>query len=933
MCVRSIIIWIFSVTGIACSAQLPVLGRDRDSVGWRDLTPQLTYFTDTSGRVTIDQILSENIDFVDSPIREKIFTYPTSIWSKITLTTAQDLSKKWLAVKGLDFKNEMVSYLDYLDVYYVGDNKVKNHYKSGLRVPAKEKPFQLEASVTAVPFSMNAGDTIIAYIRVRSAFKKFQCRYSVLICDPVLNGATNNGVMTRFFYSVQAMFFIIGIYVAIFYLFVRRKSYLIFAGFCFLYTIHHLNIFPYSSLIDLLFRETPYFAEPIHAFSEWGSTFFLLLFGYSFSNVKEILPKWANYYRVILLVYFALCLWGILSFLTEPYPVSKGSFTIALIMVLPISIRFVLSKSTPARIFGIGIIWFIFWRIAGFITFIRPFFGIGQVGLLLLYALGLGYELKENERAKAYANQIKKLDAIKSKFFANISHEFRTPLTLILSPLNKILESKTKAEDIDNDEPLTIKGKYIKMMHRNAVRLLELINQILELSKIDQGKLQLNMVKGHIIAHLRAVIAPFEDLAEKQKIKFRANLPGELPEACYDKERLEIIMVNVLSNAFKFTPENGEISVTVNDKGGALSIKIADTGKGMTADEAEKIFERYYQVEARDDLGTGIGLALVKELVELHKGNIKVKSALGEGTTFIIHLPYLRSIIQPGTEFLKESPGSHETAQTEYTPSANSKSEENTATDHQLPVLLIIEDNIDIQTYIADELAAGFDIKTANDGLSGLEMALSVLPDLIISDIMMPGMDGLEMCGQLKNDIRTSHIPIILLTAKAGKESRIKGLRTGADDYLIKPFDSQVLRLKVENMIEQTRRVQEKFSNELSIRPGKVRMQSMDEKFLQKVMTIIEEEMGNEFFSVDDLAANVGFSTSQLNRKLKALVNETSNQLIRHFRLIRAKELIEQKAASVSEIAYRVGFNNLSYFAKSYKETFGILPSETSRKN
>jgi len=931
MCVRSIFVCILLAVNMMCQGQKtdPVIWEDTSRL---DLTPYLTYFVDTSGTYTLNEIRSKNNEFRKLSLNENTYFYPAAVWAKITITSDREVNNKWLVLEGSEYKNEFKSYLDHADVYYVQKDQLLSHHKTGLRVPKKEKSIQKEASITAVPFSIHAGDTTKIYIRVKGANKNYQFRYSTFISDPAIYQIDTNIGMSRAFYSVQAMFLIIGIYVAIFYLFVRHISYLIFAGFCFLYTIHHLHIFPFSNLIDLFFPDNPAVAEPIHAFSEWGSTFFLLLFGYSFSNVKEILPKWSVYYRIILFVYLILCVWGVASFIQEPYPNGKGNFNVALILILPVSIRFVFSSSTLAKIFGIGILWFIFWRVAGITTYIRPFFAVGQLGLLMLYALGLGYQLKVSERERAQANQIKKIDAIKSRFFSNISHEFRTPLTLILSPINKILDNFHSVDSINDDDSFAIKARYLKMMNRNAKRLLQLVNQILDLSKIDQGKMQLSLSKGHLIAHIRTILSPFTYLAEKENISFIYNLPKEIPEALFDSDKIEMIISNLVSNAFKFTPANGEIKVDVLDEGDALTIIISDTGKGMDMTDVERIFERYYQLEANHDLGSGIGLALVKELVDLAHGKIDVQSTPGEGTTFTIYLPYTYSSLPIEGQTENEVLAMENIPEGKNIPGNHSFTEEMEESKPQLPVLLVIEDNLDIQSYIKDELKDGFEVKTADNGESGLQKAINFLPDLIISDIMMPEMNGLDVCRQLKSDIRTSHIPIILLTAKAGKESKIKGLEAGADDYLVKPFDSRELRLKVENAIERSRRLTEKFSNEFGIRRSKTPAKSMDEKFLQKVIAIIDKEIGNEFFSVENLAEEVGFSTSQLNRKLKALVNKSSNQLIRHLRLLRAKELIEQKTASISEIAFTVGFNNLSYFAKSYKESFGVLPSETNSK-
>jgi DNA-binding response OmpR family regulator/anti-sigma regulatory factor (Ser/Thr protein kinase) len=466
------------------------------------------------------------------------------------------------------------------------------------------------------------------------------------------------------------------------------------------------------------------------------------------------------------------------------------------------------------------------------------------------------------------------------------------------------------------------------VIKRNALRLQSLVDQLLDLSKLDNGKMQLSVCEGNIIQFIRSIVFSFESLAERKHIHFHSSFPAELEMAYFDRDKLEKVLVNLLSNAFKFTPEHGTIRVIVEKHQGRLKIQVGDSGPGMGAEDIEKVFDRFYQVEGTEAKGTGIGLALVKELVNLHNGQISVDSRQGEGTNFKIVLPYRQTDFPAETLFISPPPEEFRLAASAVEMEQAQSTHRPSTLQEDQPVALIVEDNADLRHYIRENIQAQYQVLIAQDGLEGLQIATEKIPDIIISDVMMPKKSGFEMCQALKTDQRTSHIPIILLTAKAGQDHKIEGLEQGADDYLTKPFDVRELNIRMTNLIDQRQRLREKFGAELQIRPSQVRLSSVDEQFMKSVIQEVEKNLDNEFFTVEELARSVGFSRSQLHRKLKALTNKSANQLIREFRLTRAREMLEQKAASVSEVAYQVGYSNLSYFSKSFKEAFGKLPSE-----
>ncbi|MFZ2906071.1 MAG: two-component regulator propeller domain-containing protein [Cyclobacteriaceae bacterium] len=527
-------------------------------------------------------------------------------------------------------------------------------------------------------------------------------------------------------------------------------------------------------------------------------------------------------------------------------------------------------------------------------------------------------KLKELEAEKYH-----ELDTIKSRFFANISHEFRTPLTLILGPIEKRLSSVH--EDQDKTE--------LSMMHRNASRLLILVNQLLDLSRLEAGTLKLQCRYGSLNHFINSISNQFSSMAASKKIDFAISASKDI-SLYFDHDKLEKIITNLLSNAYKFTPGEGSITLTLDQYAptksftqGFAEIAVWDTGKGIENEHIPKIFDRFFQADSsstRGYEGAGIGLALTKELVELHGGTISVTSVKNEGSCFAVKLPLGHVHLKPD-ELLAplEEPTQMETFPTDVPTPAS------VGIDHSLlPKILIVEDNTDLRTYLRNNFNGLFSVQEAGNGEEGFTKAVQEIPDLVISDLMMPLMDGYQLCKKIKGDERTSHIPVILLTAKANLSAKIEGLEAGADDYLPKPFDWTELHTRIKNLIDIRKKLQEKFAQQMNLKPTEVTVQSTEDRFLKKVLTIVESNLSNPGFSVESLAEEAAMSNVQLYRKLKALTNQTPNELIRNFRLERAASLLKQHAGGVAEIAYQVGFNNLSYFAKCFKEKFGITPSE-----
>jgi signal transduction histidine kinase/DNA-binding response OmpR family regulator len=527
------------------------------------------------------------------------------------------------------------------------------------------------------------------------------------------------------------------------------------------------------------------------------------------------------------------------------------------------------------------------------------------------------------------AEKLQEVDKMKSRFFANISHEFRTPLTLILGPVEDAIQ-KIKDAAVKNS---------LQTVQRNASRLQRLINQLLDLSQLEAGRMTLQVQEANLAAFMKRAVMLFASAADKRNISlnFAAEPSLEKGRHYFDHDIIEKVIYNLLSNAIKYTPSGGEISVTVSGAETA-TIRVKDTGVGIAAENLRNIFERFYQSETSESdfqEGTGIGLALTRELVELHRGEITVTSEVSKGTEFTVRLPVARSFFRDN-EIREKKPDSYSRLKTVadelLLPAEPARTE--TAPPEDATIILIVEDHAEVRQYIREHLEGDYHILEAQNGKKGLAVATESVPDLVISDVMMPEMDGTEFCKQLKTNEKISHIPVILLTAKAGDEDKVEGLETGADDYLVKPFNVTELKVRVQNLIGQHRKLRERFRREGLLTPRDEKLPSVEEAFLQRLMTLVEEHLSEEDFGVEELSAQLHLGRRQLLRKLQALTGQTPTDFLRTVRLRRAKQILEQKGGnSISEIAFEVGFNNLSYFAKTFKDEFGVLPSDLVGKD
>jgi signal transduction histidine kinase/ligand-binding sensor domain-containing protein/DNA-binding response OmpR family regulator len=579
---------------------------------------------------------------------------------------------------------------------------------------------------------------------------------------------------------------------------------------------------------------------------------------------------------------------------------------------------------------------------------IWAFFIYGIILLLLLYYFrsqilararykhNLQLERIEREKAEEYND-------MKLRFFTNISHEFKTPLTLILGPINKLLSLNR----LDNK----IKEQ-LSLMHSGSKRLLRLVSQLMEFRKVETGNLELKISRNDIIPVLKDTAFSFKSKSIQNKIKYSLKIPVKSAFVWFDQNVVETIVYNLLSNAFKFTPEYGKIRLSLkfmNEKGEIiipnqkderyLQLNVSDTGIGIPKERMDTLFKRFYQIRKSEEQkrGTGIGLALCKDLVEIHHGEISVESEQGAGTDFTVKIPIHDSFFDK-KEFIDDEeaikgkqviPGFiEEETEVILIDEDISTVEFKEPEIPDAPVILIIEDDIELVKYIGSLLEIKYKVLTSNSCEKGMEILIKEEPELIILDIMMPGMSGLDLCQKIKTDIRISHIPVILLTALTSVEDRIKGLSTGADSYISKPFHPEHLIVSIEKLIEQRKQLKIHFQKELYHKPDTTGLPSIDEKFLKKVMDYIERNISEPELKVETISNEIGISTTHLYRKIKSLTDLSPNELIRKVRLKKAAEFLSSKQSTISEVMYEVGFSNHSYFAKCFHEEFGFSPRE-----
>ncbi len=514
------------------------------------------------------------------------------------------------------------------------------------------------------------------------------------------------------------------------------------------------------------------------------------------------------------------------------------------------------------------------------------------------------------------------------RFYTNISHEIRTPLTLIMGPIKQII-----ANEVNGDK----NTKLNKLILNNSQRMLTLVNQLLDFRKSLHQGMKLKTTYSDVVGTVESNIQSFDYMAQEKSISVKFNTESNFIKGWFDQEKLDIILFNILSNAFKYTPNGGFITIDLKTaapctmlNNECIELSVLNTGKGIPKHFQEKVFERFFQVNDNSgsfNTGSGIGLALVKNLVKMHHGKITVESELEKSTCFSILIPIEKEAYSEDEIFDFAVDADRRTMEL-----CNKTDIQNTGTKEknlakELPKILIVEDNVELRDYIVEFLKDEFKVFEANNGLAGLEICASEMPDLVVSDVMMDGVNGWTLCKRLKADSEISHIPVILMTALASQENKRTGYKVGADDYITKPFEPELLKIRIHNILENRSKIKESYLTNKITSIKELTISRPDEEFMEKIIEILEKNMDNPDFDIDSFCKEVSVSSSKLYRKIKGISGLSPVEFITNYRLKRASDLLQKTDLSISEIAYKVGFNDPRYFSKRFKKQFGMTPS------
>lgn len=850
------------------------------------------------------------------------------------------------------------------DLYYRINEGEWQHARTGGLVPWSQRSGLRR--IPAFTLTLPAGATA-------TVFKKTSWDYVAVQPDSLAVSLASAGVLISrhyvhdeniFMTSMQDAFtlglFILSMIISFyFFLVVREKEFLYFSLYLFVASLYSL-----PTLHDVFLREHPRFLLYLYIFSNSTLAFGLIHSLRQFLKTFKWFPKWDKLLVIFSFIYVPGLLFSFFASSLFRTNLSSQSHLIynlfmvaSAIIVLATLFLYIRHRDSATRLtivaftpilclklvaYLIAVIHGLYYArlgepaVSGYVSdFNKVAFFIMILSYLWMIGLFNWVMFRRfSDIRKGFLRQ-KELGDLKSRFFANISHEFRTPLTLIIGPLEDMMQD-------GSPEKLTA---VLPEMHRNSLHLLRLINQLLDLSRLDSKSYHIRTTRKDIIPFVRQIVHSFSSLAERRKIGLETEIDPALRHTLdngeasfyFDEDVLEKVLTNLLSNAFKFTSDGGEIRIRMSLYEGRhtfLELKVEDNGAGIPPGKLPYVFDRFYQADhtiRRQHEGSGIGLSLVKELIELHHGKISASSRPGEGSLFTCLFPLNEKIMTGQEETAKTTASPVQPIRPEMSALEEKNSDTLPQQDPDKPIILIIEDHPDVRKYIFKKLENAYTLLEAEDGKEGLDMAMEHIPDLVISDVMMPGMDGFALCKALKSDDHTCHVPIILLTARAEDSDKMAGLETGADAYLIKPFNAKELLIRVRHLILLRNRLRAKFSGKLIIKPGEITVTSRDREFMQKLTAEVEDHIDDSRFSVEKLAIALNMSPSQIYRKLKALINQTPQHFIRSIRMQRALELLRKNAGSISEIAYRVGFEDPGYFSKVFKTHFGFLPSEKDK--
>ena len=878
----------------------------------------LYIFVDQGGTYDIRDIVdSDEIVFqkIDSTMRVEP---PFTVWTKLILRN-----------EGSSARHDYFSFCLESDsnwVYVIKDGRIVDEQFTGRWINPSEKSFP--SMYAYLPASIEAGEEKVYYLR--SLFTKpvgaehFTHVY-IQPAKPLLHHYFNSFVWQAFYAGI--MLFFCGFSLFMFVVF-RENIFIYFASITMFFALYFVHLQGMDSAFLSTWFERIYL--PFGHFIISGLILSIFLYANGYVRIKEKLPKYFPYFLAATIVVISYGhLFKLFGMDLTTLSISHNILLFVWVFLLVIPLIFLtIKKDIEARVLLISLgILFI-----GAVLFLTSFNRANPRGSWLHYSFQMGsiafsgilfYGLFDKiNTIRREQRRMSELDKLKSTFFANISHEFRTPLTLMKGPLQEVMDS--------TDDPKTL--RLLTMAYRNTDRQLQLVNQLLDLSKLDAGKMELRAHKENFVPFLKGVVHAYQSLAIQKDIDLKLVCPIDDLQLYFNRDKMEKILYNLLSNAFKFTSTGGKVIVELKKNGGYAVVRVSDTGTGIASNEIPHIFDRFFQSDLNKNTevaGSGIGLALVKELVQLHGGTIAVSSKVGHGTTFTLEFPIGRqhltkeAVIDDSQDLSESLPVDFPK---EMDAAISPLAAPSKPVSNEVPHLLVIEDNTDVRSFIRLRLEQSFHISEAINGQQGIDMAVELMPDIIISDVMMPEKDGFEVCKTLKSDIRTCHIPIILLTARAAHKAKMEGLETGADDYLTKPFNSEELELRALNLVRLRRQLKERFAETITLRPSEMATNSLDQSFLEDILNVVEANLANDQFGIDTLVEELGMSKSNINRKLRALLNQSTNQFIQSIRLQRAFELLEQHAGTVSEVAFQIGFGSTAYFVKCFKEKYGKTP-------
>lgn len=889
-----------------------------------EIFPEYTSSIESAPYLRFPEIKKINFDKTEVPNERMGFHY----WSRFSLKKTPYLTAKYYEIQ-LGTGDEMQLYVPLKNGSYKKYNLGRSFPKenstsindlSKLFLETEETDFERPFYLRNRPMSIFGLKALYSPIKV-----SLHNSQPYLLSTENKNRYRADRLYDFWFYSLCGIIFSVFLFAVIRYFLTNTTYYLLYAAYLFflgINTVHRIFIFQ-----EILADWHPHLYFYLNQTGAIFGAFFHALFVFYFVDVRKNYPKIVPYYLMFLnsqiifyVGYFAL----IVFFPYYKYHeiiIDIQIFALVAINAIGITYMMYTKRLLATTLILIGCLMLI---IGDFfvILFDNTFILMPIVALESILFITVFSYLDKIQYKKAFErDQLEELNAHKSKMFANITHEFRTPLTVILGMVDIIKSNYTYSSFKNIDQPL-------EMIRRNGKNVLLLVNELLDLAKLESGSMTMTVIQTNVVPFVKYVGESFHSLAETKKITLTVYSEIDSLQMDVDTHMLSSVISNLLSNAVKFTNENGKVIVHLNRteiKGNSFFvIKIKDNGVGLADEEKEQLFNRFYQVNnstSREHDGTGIGLSLVKEFVELMNGTITVESKLGEGCTFTIQFPITNKALQ------LEDPKIN-VAQRIQQPELVLKNEIPLIEDtREIPLVLIIEDNDDVAHYLKTCLKGKYRILHAPNGILGTHMAFEQIPDIVISDVMMPGKDGFEVCKTLKTDERTDHIPIIILTAKVTTEDRLTGLSCGADAYLAKPFNKEELFTRLDQLILVRKILIGKLEkNGLSFLL-KEKVENPQTKFLKQVIESIHTHLDDANFGPPQLAKEIGLSESQIYRKLKSITDKSTAIFIRSVRLQKAKELIETTDKTISEIAYQVGFNDPSWFSRAFKKEFNLAPS------